>query len=395
MNKNNRFPQSTRFCRPLKLEFTSETKEVIRREADDLKKGIESIENIQIEIAEGKKIEISFSLFLTVIDGKVLNVLTETTSTQKCPICHATPRDFLAVNDFTSEKFHPIEENLKYGISPLHCWIRIFEFVLHLGYKIDIKKWQIRSDENKKAVLEKKAKIQNEFWKELGLRVDIPKAGGSGSTNDGNTSRRAFAEHTIFSAITQVDQELIFRLKIILISLSCQFALDLEKFEKYCFETAEYYLSKYPWLPMTPTLHKVLIHSKQIMENTALPVGYFGEDAAEARNKIYKSDRLHHARRTSRIDNICDVFSRALDTSDPLVSSLRLSTRAHQRKRLVLPPEVRELLCCEDIAETLEDEETVENSESSDDDYDENQETGYEAENLVLENELNITGSEI
>ena len=119
------------------------------------------------------------------------------------------------------------------------------------------------------------------------------------------------------------------------------------------------------------------------MQNTALPVGYFGEDAAESRNKIYKSDRLHHARKTSRIDNLFDVFHRALDTSDPLISSLRLNTRVHQRKRLTLPPEVKELLYCEDIGETCATE-NLENMDDDEDDYPEQ----LEEENTFLDNEL-------
>lgn len=356
---------------------------MITREAADLNKQIQELENLRVEIEAGKIIEITFRMFLTVIDGKVLNVLTDTKSNQKCPICHATQTDFLKVTDYNSVKFHPIDGNLKYGISPLHCWIRFFEFVLHLGYKMEVKKWQIRSDEDKDAIKKRKEYIQNEFWKELSLRVDVPKAGGCGSTNDGNTSRRAFTEYDKFSKILGVDTELIFRMRIILICLSCQFSLNLDKFEEYCFQTGQLYQSKYPWLPMTPTVHKVIVHSKQIMQNTALPVGYFGEDAAESRNKIYKSDRLHHARKTSRIDNLFDVFHRALDTSDPLISSLRLNTRVHQRKRLTLPPEVKELLYCEDIGETSATE-NLENTDDDEDDYPEE----LEEENSFLDNEL-------
>lgn len=244
---NNRSPQSTRFCRPLKLEFTKETKEVIIKEADDLKEQILELEKLQFEIDAGKIIEVTFKMSLTVIDGKVLNVLTNTSSYQKCPICHCTQSDILEITDYNSEKFRPIEDNLKYGISPLHCWIRFFEFILHLGYKLEIKKWQIRSDEDKNAVKKRKEKIQNDFWKELSLRVDIPKPGGCGTTNDGNTSRRAFMEYEQFSKILGVDMELIFRLRIILISLSCQFPLNFDKFEKYCFETGQYYQNMYPW----------------------------------------------------------------------------------------------------------------------------------------------------
>lgn len=380
-------PQSTRFCRPLKLEFVKETREVILKENSDLNKEIEELTTVTVQIDKSKTIEINFALSLTVIDGKVLNVLTGTKSNLSCPICGATSKDFLKIKDYNSEKFKPKESNLKYGISPLHCRIRFFEFLLHLGYKCEIKKWQIREEKDRENVSKRKQKIQNEFWTELGLRVDFPKVGGFGSTNDGNTSRRAFTNYKKFARITGVDEVLIFRLHIILICLTCQFPLELDKFEQYCFETARHLQSNYEWLPMTPTVHKVLIHSKQIMQNIVLPVGCFGEDAAECRNKIYKNDRLFHARRSSRINNLSDVFNRALDTSDPLVSSLRLHTRIHQRKRLALPPEVIQLLICEEPIEQLISEQDVDGDESTDEEY----EDEFEDDNIILESELDIT----
>ena len=68
--------------------------------------------------------------------------------------------------------------------------------------------------------------------------------------------------------------------KIILLSLTCQ--------QVFCIDTATLYMTKYPWLPMPATIHKMLIHAKQILENSVLPAGYFGEEASEARNKFYK-----------------------------------------------------------------------------------------------------------
>ena len=130
---------------------------------------------------------------------------------------------------------------------------------------------------------------------------------------------------------------------------------------------------------MTPTVHKVLIHSKQIMQNVVLPVGCFGEDAAECRNKIYKNDRLLHARNSSRVNNLTDVFNRALDTSDPLISS----THLQERKRLNLPSEVIELLVCE-----LNDELRPANDTDCDETTDEEFEEEYGDENIVLENEI-------
>lgn len=176
------------------------------------------------------------------------------------------------------------------------------------------------------------------------MRVDLPKIGGFGSSNDGNTARRAFEHHSVFSEIVGIDESLIFHLKIILITLSCQFPINLEKFEKFCFEAASIIQTKYAWLPMTATVHKVLIHSTDIIANSVLPIGYFGEDAAESRHKIYKYDRLHHARKNSRINNITDVFNRAIDTSDPLISSIHYNYRKNRRNYLPLPKEVIQLL---------------------------------------------------
>lgn len=189
----------------------------------------------------------------------------------------------------------------------------------------------------------------------MSLKVDQPKTGGFGNTNDGNTARRAFADHAIFSEIVDIDVELIYSLKIILITICCQFPLNTQKFQAFCHNTAQMIQIKYPWLPMTATVHKVLIHSREIVENTLLPVGCFGEDAAESRNKLYKSDRLHHARKNSRKNNFSDVFNRAMDMSDPVISSICLDSRMQQRRRAQLPQEVLDMLCVSEVSVELND----------------------------------------
>jgi len=120
---NNRTPQSIRFCRPLKLEFIKETKECIIKEHTNLEKQIKCLQSSKFVFENGKTVYINFRLYLTEIDGKVLNTLTGTRSTQSCPICGATPLDFLNNKNFKCEKFLPNQDNLKYGLSPLHRWI--------------------------------------------------------------------------------------------------------------------------------------------------------------------------------------------------------------------------------------------------------------------------------
>jgi len=55
----------------------------------------------------------------------------------------------------------------------------------------------------------------------LSLKVDQPKVGGFGSTNDGNTAQRAFFNHIAFSNITGIDEPLNTNQKTIWICLSC------------------------------------------------------------------------------------------------------------------------------------------------------------------------------
>lgn len=49
--------------------------------------------------------------------------------------------------------------------------------------------------------------------------VDKPKSNGFGSTNDGNTARGAFENTKLFAKVTNVDERLIKKCKVILTSL--------------------------------------------------------------------------------------------------------------------------------------------------------------------------------
>lgn len=44
-------------------------------------------------------------------------------------------------------------------MSILHCWIRFLECVLHIGYKLTVKKWCVRKANEKAVVLERKLNI--------------------------------------------------------------------------------------------------------------------------------------------------------------------------------------------------------------------------------------------
>ena len=50
---------------------------------------------------------------------------------------------------------------------------------------------------------------------EIGLLVDTPRAGGSGTTNTGNTARKAFQNESKFAEILGIDLELIHRIPLV------------------------------------------------------------------------------------------------------------------------------------------------------------------------------------
>lgn len=87
----------------------------------------------------------------------------------------------------------------------------------------------------------RKKVVQDVLWKNLGLRIDKPTSGGSGTSNNGNTARRAFENPNLFTDSLNLDRQLIHKFKIILIALSCQLPLDSNHFEKISHATAELY----------------------------------------------------------------------------------------------------------------------------------------------------------
>ncbi|XP_047139099.2 uncharacterized protein LOC124815008 [Hydra vulgaris] len=135
----NRTPSSTRFCRPIRLQFLHKNVHTSINEKDYIEDKIKSL--VPLIIVQHKiEIKIHYKLVMTMIDGKVCNAITLTKSTMRCYLCSATSSQFSNINLVKDIKVD--ESKLEYGLSTLHAWIRFFECFLHLGYKLGIKKWQ-------------------------------------------------------------------------------------------------------------------------------------------------------------------------------------------------------------------------------------------------------------
>lgn len=172
--------------------------------------------------------------------------------------------------------------------------------------------------------------MQRELRTELGLIVDIPCPGGSGTSNDGNSARRFFDEYEISSRITRVDSTLLKRLGVILKVINTNFEIDSEKFNQYAQETAQLYVEKYPWFYMPKSMHQILIHGGDVISYLLVPIGSLSEEAQETRNKDNKRLRIYHTRKTSRISGNEDLMHGLLASSDPCIVGLRKEPKTNK-----------------------------------------------------------------
>ena len=336
----NPVPQGANFCRPVKLAFEKETNEAAASIKANLQSQIDQLGNQLIPI-NNHLIECKLNFHLTMLDGKAKNGATDHASTQSCFICQAKPNDFNNLTNFTSGKFSEDLDCLKHGISPLHQWIRCLDAILHLGYKLGTGRWRMNKALGDESVIQtKKRQIQKELKEKLGLVVDMPKPGGAGNTNDGNTARRLFQNYAVFAQATGVSEDLIYHFYILLCLINCRHQIDVPKFAAYCTETAMLWVEKYPWYKMPVSIHVLLVHGVSYLKMIDMPISDLTEQCIETGNKISKHARLHHTRKTSRLDTMTDHFNRLMEISDPVVATklhCKRQARVRQEKKEDLP----------------------------------------------------------
>ena len=68
--------------------------------------------------------------------------------------------------------------------------------------------WKQTTQEQKDLVAKNKKRIQEDFLDKMSLVVEVPKTGGSGTSNDGNCARTAFRNHEELANILNLNHEL-------------------------------------------------------------------------------------------------------------------------------------------------------------------------------------------
>lgn len=321
---------STKYCRPVKFEFIKENDEIIRRENQRMSTEIEAL----IPTYYKDNVSVEHQLLFTMVDGKVCSSLTESSS-MKCFIYGVKPKD---MNNFNLVCKKDIKvEHYKFGLSSLHGWIRCMEFLLHVSYNLEIKKWSIRDLQEKLRKEERKKTIQREFRQKLGLLIDVVKQ-GVGSTNDGNTARKFFEKPSVTAEITGLDEQIIRKFAVLLQAIASSRQIDPQKFDHYAKNLAKLVIDKYGWYYMPATVHKILFHGAEIIKYAIIPIGQLSEEVIEARHKEFRKYRLENSRKISRKATNEDLLHHLLISSDPVISSLRPDFKKSKERKMF--PEV-------------------------------------------------------
>ena len=351
-------PNSSRFCRPIRLLFKKEEADLVRQQITSLDAEIEALQPTEVKLSMNKVIKAKTTMHLTMIDGKICSILLDVSSYARCNICLASPSE---MNNLEELEGRPINDTaLGLGAPVMHARVRFMECVVNIGVRQDIETWAVRGEFNQIVTKARLFMMQDEFVKE-GLYIDMVKSGGNGgSTNDGNTARRFFEDPARAARITGVDEELIRRFSVILDAINSGFELDLEKLEAYCRETRELYVKLYSWFYMPSAVHKILFHLKDILAAGVCPAGEMSEECQESRHKDMRMYRRAFTRKISWEKCNLDLFNRLLLSSDPLTS---LGRQRVQKKSQPIRQEVILLLKSPVVSVTSADSDASSDSE--------------------------------
>lgn len=133
-------PQSTRFCRTLRLALEKETDETATSEYDRVTKEIDNLVPFKFQLLNEKSVCVSYEVTQTLFDGKCFNAVVKNKATSRCPICRETTHAFGKLKN----KFTAVEGTLNFGLGLLHVEIKTFEHLLHISYRKTLQTWDIR-----------------------------------------------------------------------------------------------------------------------------------------------------------------------------------------------------------------------------------------------------------
>ena len=327
-------------CSPLRHWFRRETDETLEVEISRLQDEIDNLQDFKIS----DDVTVRFCVHFTMLDQKIMNKMHKGSS-QRCPLCLGTPTQFMNIEQVFTAKPEALAQLC---LSILHFGPRSMENLFNIGFNQLFKKFQRRrnntSDYFLRALMKKK--ILASYKADLGWKLFNP--GDGGTSNTGNMARNVYKNSIYMADQVGVDEELIHRIYMVWIALACGEHLCPDKFGQYCDDTVQLYHQEAPWYPMCASLHKVLVHAKDVIRllPPEITAGMLSEEPAEASNKDIKNFEQHHAFQGDYLAKAQAVFHRLVDRSDPIVASYYETNKVFKRelRKQALPEDVQKML---------------------------------------------------
>ena len=242
---------------------------------------------------------------------------------------------------------------LNAGISVIHAWLYCCTWFLHILYHLvaNDKTWGFgnKALPRYQKLMKAKKKVQDTFKVLLGRLIDT--ADGTGHTGNsltGNLAKRFFADNCRALLVKLVKEPELGHIKklhmhfdvILRIISSKNRKIDMNKFGNLCTSTYIDILTHFDWVDLTPTVHKVLAHSAELVANNlCMGIGHLSEEGLEACHKIIRRFRSSWTLQTSDQANLKDLIKKLWLSSDPLFYSYRrvlecpkCGSKGHKRK---------------------------------------------------------------
>ena len=101
--------------------------------------------------------------------------------------------------------------------------------------------------------------------------------------------------------------------------------VETEELGNLCRTTYLLILDSFPWARITPTLHKLLADSEELVRdcNSGYGLKCFSEEGLESCNKLVRRFRENLSRKNSFESNVMDIFVRLASQSDPVLLNFR------------------------------------------------------------------------
>ena len=234
----------------------------------------------------------------------------------------------------------PIPTDDCMSVQVLHALLRGFDHFMKINVHLSagVYDWSETPTSRSKEFLQKyKQIIQNKLFEKCGEHWDLPdQTGKGGTTTMGNTARKILHDadnrEVIIQLLPERHREDIRRygqqLSVIIRLISSSESVNVERYKHFCTGVHMSLLTSFPWIRITPSLHKILAHSWELMDmNDAHGLKSLDESGLEGNNKILRKIRTKLARKTSQKDNLTDCLRRLWVSSDPVVNDIRENTK--------------------------------------------------------------------